>query len=166
MTENSSNLACSLEELRQIYGSYDGYHHFGITINLPRRKQWSRMLYQKQQEFIYELFKKAISATPKEFLTRYQTVFELSQDLTPHLHGIIHVKTPDVTKTQALIFMGDFYKTLFAQVIKVKMWKCLKWECDNWYPQFLRVKTPLLTMQYMKDEKEYDRWITYLHKQQ
>lgn len=150
-----------LEELRQ--NSYDDYHIVGITINIPRVYKYTQLPYKKQQAFIVKLLQNNIKRLP--YVIHYTYIWELSEDLTPHLHGDLKFNK-SLPESKVLISMSDLYKYMFNDLSSRHAFKYLKHVNNSYYPEFKRIYTPLLTLQYMKNKEEYDRWITYKNKYQ
>lgn len=157
--EDSGKLACSLVELRQFYKDN---HVVEFTISIPSMKVFAIKTGLEQQIFINRLFKISLNAVVKNFLTEYYTIFEMNKAGNQHAHGIILINQ-DVHLNDVYVFMGDLYKSMYRTLTKIKQFKNVKFINDSWYPEFRRVKTPLLTLQYSEQDR-CDLWYNYLTK--
>jgi len=157
--EKSGDLACSLVELRQIYGNN---HVIEITMSVPATKQFRLRNACQQQSILKTILKESLKECEKHFITSYLYIFELNNQGNQHLHGIITIPL-DEHENDVYVFMGDFYKTMYKIMTKIKQWKHIKYINQYWYPEYKRVKTPLLTLQYSSDDR-CDTWYNYLTK--
>lgn len=157
--EKQGNLACSLVELRQIYSNN---HVIEITLSLPTSKQFCIKDSGQQQHILNTILKESLKKTNKSFLVSYLTIFEINKQGNQHLHGILYTSI-DIHEHDIYVFMCDFYKTMYKILIKAKQWKHTQYITQHWYPEYKRVKTPLLTLQYSSDDR-CDTWYHYLTK--
>lgn len=114
--------------------------YFEITINHPRTTGFKNMLSKKQKIYLYNIFQSLIIYFNNKVLN-HDHVYELCQDGQIHLHGWIQLQEDEFEIPAILV--NDISKILFKALPKKS-----QYSEKNFYPQFLRYRSPAICVQY------------------
>lgn len=151
-----------LEEVRKkMLNAMPKIDAIGITINLPRTKQFVKLTSNEQKVVLKYILNASLRQIDKKCVFRYLHEYEYCKDGHVHLHGVIYYNKGDVKSNVGLLMDID-------RELRLVINKALKINTaykNTYNDVFKRIKKPSHCLQYMKDDKELDRWLIYMYKQ-
>lgn len=142
-----------LEEVRQKF-------NIGVTLNVPRTKAFIRADSLKQKVILHSILSESINQVSKKYIVKYDYYYETCQDGNVHLHGLITSNTIQ----SPVLFIMDLDRRL-----RITINKCMKVNkpyLNVYNDTYKRIRKAAYCLQVLKDEAEYDRWVTYMLKEQ
>lgn len=144
---------------------YDRWYVIGFTINLPRVKIFNKASTAEAERIYKELLHDALKKLEKNFLIRYIVKYELCKDSKTHCHGIFYF-SKEISKISIAGLLHDINNVIQQTANKALKRYNVNNQKINYSDEYKRIWSPMTTLQFMKEEKEYIRWIKYIYKQQ
>jgi len=144
---------------------YNKYFVIGYTINLPRVKIFNKASTADAQRIYRELIHDALKKLEKNFLIRYIVKYELCKDSKTHSHGIFYF-SKEISKISIAGLLHDINNVIQQTANKALKRYNVNNAKINYSDEYKRIHSPMVTLQFMKDDKEFVRWIKYIYKQQ
>ena len=123
-------------------------HCFQITLNLPQIQEYLCSCAHDQKNKLLGLFRKILLKIRELYNCnpiRYKYVFEFSKTFVPHMHSLIYVRYNDKYIIDS--FIMDLAKIAHLYTARSKYYN------NNYYPVYLRFKSPLILIQYYDNSK-------------
>lgn len=160
---NKHHLGNNLKDIVKDF--YSKFYIIGFTINLPRVKTFVKASSRDQQRILKLGISDALKKIEKDFCTQYIVKYELCTDLNTHCHGIIYF-SKDIPKMSIAGFLRDIHDNLEKVFNKALRRNNVNNEKYKYFSQYQRVRTNMITLQFMNSEKEFERWVYYMYKEQ
>lgn len=145
---DNNNLKLLVKAPEALIDNAPQIHCFQITLNLPQTQEYLKICFHDQTRKLLGLFRKILLKIRELYNCnpiRYKYVFENSKTFVPHMHSLIYVKFNDKYIIDS--FIMDIAKIAHLYTVKSKYYN------NNYYPCYLRFKSPLILIQYYDNTK-------------